>query len=183
MRSSGTMALPPHGSRSHGRNGCRTVLDILRYLYSHRYPPPLLYPPVPTPPSLVLPEISYDAAHSGPVFQYRHQFLNHHDLASLCGRKHHELFQPDGRPLHTELSSWGRRSGRRHCLHTRAGAGILRNTKLGNLLSLKAATPVARIHGVRTQFWHTVLAHLGVNQPTVQRHDMLFDSPAELQDK
>ena len=29
----------------------------------------------------------------------------------------------------------------------------------------------------------TVLAHLGVNQPTVQRHDMLFDSPAEVQDK
>src|ERR1022692_2184448 len=119
MRSSGTMALSPHGSRSHGRNGCRTVLDILRYLYSHRYPPPLLYPPVPTPPSLVFPGISYDAANSGPVFEYRHQFLNHYDLASLCGRKHHELFQSDGRSLLAEFPGRGRGTGRRHCLHTR----------------------------------------------------------------
>jgi hypothetical protein len=43
----------------------------------------------------------------GPVFQYRNQFLNHHHMAGLCGRKHHELFQPDGGSLHAKFPCRG----------------------------------------------------------------------------
>ncbi len=62
----------------------------------------------------------------GPVFQYRNQFLNHHHMAGLCGRKHHELFQPDGGSLHAKFLA-GAGSG--HCLYMRPCAGIPRNSR------------------------------------------------------
>jgi hypothetical protein len=129
MRSSGTMDLSPRRDRFFGRNGCRSIRNLLRCLYFGRHAPPLRHPPVPTLPSLVFPGISNDTAYSGLILQYSDQFLNHHHMAGLRGRKHHELFQPDGGAVRAEFSRWSRGTGRGHRLHSRTCAGVLRNAR------------------------------------------------------
>jgi hypothetical protein len=68
------------------------------------YALPLRYPSIATLPSLVFTAILHYPTLAGPVLQHSDQFFNHLNMAGLCGRRHHELLQSDGGPLHAELS-------------------------------------------------------------------------------
>ena len=68
----------------------------------------------------------------GPRLQHRHQLHHQHQLAELCRRSHHELFQPDGRAHRAQLRQRGHRHRARRGADPRLRAQDASASGIGN---------------------------------------------------